>query len=105
MARKLEVIKRQSAQIESLERPVKSQREMLVEHMVTLPQFSKIADFHGLRLDGPKQLQKVMELASLVDDALEGKTHLPPRPKNISKTPSGFSHFITGPAKSISGVS
>ena len=37
LQRKLEMIKRLSSQVESLERPQKSQREVLVEHLIMLP--------------------------------------------------------------------
>ena len=46
----------------------------LVQHIISCPQFSRLARNGGLKLDpqsGSHSLQKVMELISSADDALE----------------------------------
>lgn len=81
----------------------KSKKELdtLIMHVITQPQFSKLAKAHNMNLktQGSHSVQKVLELLAMVDDALEAKDEqiqglrkMPPKPQGhnlqnyISKT-------------------
>lgn len=75
----------------------------MIEHVLRLPQFCKVAKMHGLEVDVTRDVQTVKELTSLVDMTLEGffkPDQLPPKPQTAkTKTPKNYSNFLNGPAK------
>ena len=67
----------------------KKELEALIMHIITQPQFAKLAKSHNmnLKVGGSHSTQKVLELLALADDALEAKDEqiqglrkMPPKP-------------------------
>ena len=76
----------------------------LVQHIISCPQFARLARSGGVKLDaqsGSHSVQKIMELISTADDALEQPQ---PMPAEIYASPDGHLSNSQGRSNGVKGM-